>query len=179
MNGNDLLEALSFVDEEYIAEADVKQPRKKNRWAPVLAMAACLSLVFLGLRWWFPVMQEEATQESAVADFAMERTLFAETTMTHSAPRALGAAPKVNKSVASISPLRQVTVRVTKVEEASFLAVIAAPGPMEEGTEVTVLLPDSEELQTIHADDLLDVFYRSDPENDTVLKAQEILKTGE
>lgn len=47
MNGKDLLEAMSYVDEAYIQEAE-EPVRRRIHWVRYTAMAACLALVFAG-----------------------------------------------------------------------------------------------------------------------------------
>ena len=49
MNGKDLLEGMSFVDERFIAEAENGTISKGIPWAKIAAMAACLCLIVFGL----------------------------------------------------------------------------------------------------------------------------------
>ena len=49
MNGKDLLEGMSFVDERFIAEAENGTISKGIPWAKIAAMAACLCLMVFGL----------------------------------------------------------------------------------------------------------------------------------
>ena len=63
MTGKAILEALSFVDEAYIEEAEsgtlpAVLPLKK-----LLPLAACLCLILLGLRLWAPSVDNEAADE--------------------------------------------------------------------------------------------------------------------
>lgn len=50
MTGKDIVEALSFVDEKYIEEAENGKYRKGNPTRYLLPLAACLGLILLGLR---------------------------------------------------------------------------------------------------------------------------------
>ena len=49
MNGKDLLEGMSYVDERFIEEAENGAISKGIPWAKVAAMAACLCLLIFGL----------------------------------------------------------------------------------------------------------------------------------
>ena len=44
MNGKEMLEAMSFVDEKYIEDAEII-PKRRPHWQPIAAAAACLVLV--------------------------------------------------------------------------------------------------------------------------------------
>ena len=75
MNGKDLFEAMSHVDERYIDEAESKMIPKTIHWVKLASMAACLCLLVLtvyGLRPFLTgsdttgVLIEDA-QESAIA----------------------------------------------------------------------------------------------------------------
>ena len=48
MNGKEILESMSYVDEKYIADAEVR-PKGRLHWQPVAAAAACLALVLAGV----------------------------------------------------------------------------------------------------------------------------------
>ena len=46
MNGKDLFEAMSYVDERYVDEAESKMIPKTIPWMKLASMAACLCLIF-------------------------------------------------------------------------------------------------------------------------------------
>lgn len=48
MTGLELLEALSFVDERYIAEADTVKLGRQIPWVKILSVAACLCILIAG-----------------------------------------------------------------------------------------------------------------------------------
>ena len=48
MNGKEMLESMSYVNEKYIADAEVR-PKGRLHWQPVAAAAACLALVLVGV----------------------------------------------------------------------------------------------------------------------------------
>ena len=49
MTGKEILEALSFVDETYIEEAENGKIQRSNQWKKVLPMAACFCMVIVTL----------------------------------------------------------------------------------------------------------------------------------
>ena len=64
MTGKDIVEALSFVDERYIEEAEHGTIPKTNNLRYLLPLAACLCLVLLGLRFRTPA--PESAPEAAI-----------------------------------------------------------------------------------------------------------------
>ena len=65
MTGKDIVEALSYVDERYIEEAEHGTIPKTNNLRYLLPLAACLCLVLLGLRFRTPA--PESAQEATIA----------------------------------------------------------------------------------------------------------------
>lgn len=63
MTGKAILEALSFVDESYIQEAETGTLRSAIVLRRVLPMAACLCLILLGLKLWVPSADNNAADE--------------------------------------------------------------------------------------------------------------------
>ena len=63
MTGKAILEALSFVDEAYIEEAETGTLRGTVVLRRVLPMAACLCLILLGLKLWAPSPDNETSDE--------------------------------------------------------------------------------------------------------------------
>lgn len=64
MTGKDIVEALSFVDEKYIDEAERGFIAKRDYLRYLLPLAACLCLVLLGLRFRTPA--PESAPEAAI-----------------------------------------------------------------------------------------------------------------
>ena len=63
MTGKAILEALSFVDEAYIEEAETGTLQGTVVLRRVLTMAACLCLILLGLKLWLPSVDNEVSDE--------------------------------------------------------------------------------------------------------------------
>lgn len=63
MTGKEILEALSFVDEKYIEEAENGKIHRRKPVGYLLPLAACLGLILAGLRF-LPVKPESAPQEN-------------------------------------------------------------------------------------------------------------------
>ena len=64
MNGKDLFEAMSHVDERYIDEAESKMIPKTIPWIKLASMAACLCLVLFGVYQMLPMMAPESIEDT-------------------------------------------------------------------------------------------------------------------
>ena len=69
MNGRELLEALSYIDEELLAASEA--PVKKAHWRRWAALAACLAILILGT-FSFRQMEKSAVTEGAADQCAPE-----------------------------------------------------------------------------------------------------------
>lgn len=69
MNGRELLEALSYIDEELLAASE--KPAKKTSWRQWTALAACLCILILGV-FSFRQMEKTAKTEGAADQRAPE-----------------------------------------------------------------------------------------------------------
>ena len=108
MTGTKLLEALSFVDEKYIQEAENAKLRTGTPWMKILSVAACLCILLTGVYAFSRMQQKTAETEAAappmagqdiVEEAAPAATAAApeaalEDTAPAEAPTAAGAAPK-------------------------------------------------------------------------------------
>ena len=68
MNGKDLFEAMSHVDERYVDEAESKMIPKTIPWIKVVSMAACLCLLVLTVHGLRPFLRENETEGVLVED---------------------------------------------------------------------------------------------------------------
>ena len=150
MTGTELLDALSFVDEKYIQEAETAKQRTGTPWMKLLSVAACLGILVVGA-------------------YALQQTQFKRTTETASAPAAAPAAsimtdcveeekaaPKEEAAPEPPLPVEEVVpsgelqhvpyaeLRVVKVlEEGRFEAIAEATQDMEVAVQVTVVVDPS------------------------------------
>lgn len=149
MNGNDLLEAMSFLDEEYIEEAEAEPKKRRLYWRPVtgtVAAAACLALVLAGV--WRTTQQKQFEEASMVnaAVYQMETEADAapkigvRSTEESTADQAVGAAPMM------VSVFSQMTVQVVEQTEEGLLCIVTDPGTSDFQAEqqVTIALPQPE-----------------------------------
>lgn len=145
MNGDKLLEAMSFVDEKYIAEAETKVIRRKNYWAPLAAAAACFCLILYGWNAVKPPVTEEMPK-AAMSNAApeMNRSLMMDESNT-----IISIVPTLASDMeleVACAKLPQFTVRVTAVQDSTFTAMIL------EGTEEierTFTLPENTPLPEV------------------------------
>lgn len=133
MNGNDLIKALSFVDEKYIDEADQPAPRR-IRWQPIAAMAACFCLILLAARFWAPAQSVQKTEAAVMMETA--KGAIVEEAMLDMAANSFSAA----------APL-QMTVRAVSLSDGILTCVVTAPGTGGFAAEETVKLALTQEQQ--------------------------------
>lgn len=161
MNGKEMLESMSYVDEKYIADAEVR-PKGRLHWQPVAAAAACLALVLVGVGLMAPgreaPMELAAGPRQAVAQ--LEEAAAVSGDIADQGMPLMAAAPK---SVA----LPDMTVTVVAREGSTLHCTVEASGDgaFQPGQEITVLLPqeDVEALPT-----RLHIFYTPAEAADTV-----------
>lgn len=160
MNGKEMLESMSYVDEKYIADAEVR-PKGRLHWQPVAAAAACLALVLVGVGLMAPgretPMELAAGPRQAVAQ--LEEAAVSGGTADQGMPQMAAAA----KSVA----LPDMTVTVVAREGSTLHCTVevSGDGAFQPGQEITVLLPqeDAEALPS-----RLHIFYTPAEAADTV-----------
>lgn len=145
MNGNDLLEAMSFLDEQYIDEAEAEPKKRRLYWRPVsaaIAAAACLALVLAGV--WKTLPQQ---QEAPAVGASLYRVQ--ETEASVSGARAMEE-PAANQADAAAAPMMasvfaRMTVQVVEQTEDAFVCIVTDPGTSgyEIRQQVTIVLPET------------------------------------
>ena len=161
MNGKEMLESLSYVDEKYIADAEVR-PKGRLHWQPVAAAAACLALVLVGVGLMAPgreaPMELAAGPRQAVAQ--LEEAAAVSGDIADQGMPLMAAAPK---SVA----LPDMTVTVVAREGSTLHCTVEASGDgaFQPGQEITVLLPQ-EDVEALPS--RLHIFYTPAEAADTV-----------
>ncbi len=160
MNGKEILESMSYVDEKYIADAEVR-PKGRLHWQPVAAAAACLALVLAGVGLMAPgrenPMELAAGPRQAAAQ--LEEAAVSGDTADQGMPL-MAAAPK---SVA----LPDMTVTVVAREGSTLRCTVetSGDGAFQPGQEITVLLPQ-EDVEALPS--RLHIFYTPAEAADTV-----------
>ena len=149
MNGKEILESLNYVDEKYIEDAESIPKRRRVRWQPLVAAAACLVLVLAAGAWGLIVTREAAPETAAqMEEAAVYSGSAADVPMVMAAK---GAAPEMTVTV-----LEQAAANDAG-ETADTAGVILRctvddPGDsgFAPGQEITVLLPASGEALPAH-----------------------------
>lgn len=161
MNGKEMLESMSYVDEKYIADAEVP-PKRRLHWQPVAAAAACLALVLVGVGLMAPgretPMELAAGPRQAVAQ--LEEAAAVSGDIADQGMPLMAAAPK---SVA----LPDMTVTVVAREGSTLRCTVevSGDGAFQPGQEITVLLPQ-EDVEALPS--RLHIFYTPAEAADTV-----------
>lgn len=161
MNGKEMLESMSYVDEKYIADAEVR-PKGRLHWQPVAAAAACLALVLVGVGLMAPgretPMELAAGPRQAVAQ--LEEAAAVSGDIADQGMPLMAAAPK---SVA----LPDMTVTVVAREGSTLRCTVevSGDGAFQPGQEITVLLPQ-EDVEALPS--RLHIFYTPAEAADTV-----------
>ena len=161
MNGKEMLESMSYVDEKYIADAEIR-PKGRLHWQPVAAAAACLALVLVGVGLMAPgretPMELAAGPRQAVAQ--LEEAAAVSGDIADQGMPLMAAAPK---SVA----LPDMTVTVVAREGSTLRCTVevSGDGAFQPGQEITVLLPQ-EDVEALPS--RLHIFYTPAEAADTV-----------
>lgn len=131
MNGKEILEAMSFVDEKYIEDAEAAPKRRRIHWQGFAAAAACLAVVLVGV--WSLNSQKEtaeltAAQDAEIAAYGADTELSA----------------MMSGAVSKRIFVPEMTVLVVEQEGNALRCQVEEPGTgsLEAGQEITVLLPD-------------------------------------
>ena len=132
MNGNELLEAMSFLDEKYIDEAEAEPKKRRLYRQPAfatVAAAACLTLVLAGV--WKTTRQKQY-EEAPSLGAAVYR-------METEANQAVDAAPMM------VSVFARMTVQVVEQTEDAYVCIVTDPGTSgyEIRQQVTIVLPET------------------------------------
>ena len=157
MTGTELLEALSFVDEKYIQEAENAKLRTGTPWMKILSVAACLCILLTGAYALGRMQQKTAAPEAAAPPMAMPESAIEEAApaATAAAPReeSVTAAPEaplpVEEEVASdeLQHIPYAQLRILGKTEDGFAVVVEAvsedPTPLETGMELTIVFDAS------------------------------------
>lgn len=144
MNGKDLIESMTHVDEKYIAEAE-EAPRRRRHWQGALVSAACLALVLVGAWQLWPEQldkgQAALTNDTAMA--AQGAGTAAPLMETAAQDEAFPAAARFKMAPAPV----QMTVRVMEQAEGRLSCVVIDPGTSDFQPEdrVEIALPESAE----------------------------------
>ena len=174
MTGQELLYALSFVDERYIAEAETVKVGRKIPWMKVLSVAACLCILMAGA-FAMTQMGYKGVTEEAAAPAAPAETLA-------EAPEA---APPMQDEMMEESAAEPVTIpgelhhvpfahlRLLEVREDGSFAVFVErvadePGPFGAGEEMILVI----DPEMIPETDRTDLPYDGDITADMLVEIQ-------
>lgn len=154
MNGKDLIESMTHVDEKYIAEAE-EAPRRRRHWQGALVSAACLALVLAGAWQFWPERlskgQAALTNDAAIsAQSAGSAEPLGETAAQE---EAFPAAARFK-----MAPV-QMTVRVVEQSEGRLSCVVIDPGTSDFQPEdrVEIALPETAQaIDAIEEDETTD-----------------------
>ena len=144
MNGKDLIESMTHVDEKYIAEAE-EAPRRRRHWPGALVSAACLALVLVGAWQLWPEQLDkgQAALTNDTAMVAQSAGTAAPLMETAAQDEAFPAAARFKMAPAPV----QMTVRVVEQAEGRLSCVVIDPGTSDFQPEdrVEIALPETAE----------------------------------
>lgn len=156
MNGKEMLESLNYVDEKYIEDAETAPKRRRVRWQPMAAAAACLALVLAAGAWRLTVTKDAAPETAAQMEEAAAYSGSAA-----DVPMMMAAAKGAVAQEMTVTVLEQATVAANDAGEESdavdtagvvLRCTVDDPGDsgFAPGQEITVLLPASGEALPAH-----------------------------
>ena len=139
MTGKDILEALSFVDEGYIEEAQTGKIRAALPAKRLLPLAACLALVLAGLRLWggqaadeeMENLEDKQVHQEVILEFDRAENVMQS---NHDMVLDEAEAPQISREITSV-------LRIEAWSEDGFTATVLRNedgGTAEPGTEVQV-----------------------------------------
>lgn len=158
MNGKEMLEAMSFVDEKYIEDAEII-PKRRPHWQPIAAAAACLVLVLIGA--WKAMPTKDAAPETAAAQMD-EAAVYSGDTEAQM--------PMVGAAIAKSAIPPEMTVTVVEQEGSTLHCTVDDPGTGEfaPGAQITVLLSGTNSTGEISIPSRLRITYEPGTEESTV-----------
>lgn len=163
MTGKAILEALSFIDEEYIDEAETGTIRSAAIQFPkiLLPMAACLCLVLAMNSW-----AKSATAEAQIPEEQASQDMIAETWVELDKEQDVSAAEMEIAMDEAKSPETGISaiLRIEKWTDGGFTAIVESTGDTDElepGMGVEVLFSDAICVET-YADGMV-IAERRDP----------------
>ena len=158
MTGQEILEALSFVDERYVAEAETARLGRNTPWMKWVSMAACLCILITGV-YAYKLLQPKGATESMAEPEAAAPQAMAEATaeeasahdrdmVEEAAPEAAPEAAAEGSTIVSTAIVEYAKVRVIKTIEGAdyevgYEAVVLADEPMEVDTAVILVIDPS------------------------------------
>ena len=154
MNGKELLEAMSFIDEELLAEAEA--PRRRIAWRSWGTLAACLSIIVLGtisfrLLSGGPTegLADQAAPEAALAAGAMQDSITASQEHAEEEPPEAGTPELADEAGAEVLPATQ--VRIIEVTEDGFIALVLTEARELQGLTVTLIPEEGMDISGVEA----------------------------
>lgn len=181
MNGRHILEALSFIEEAFVEEAERETiPRRSIPiWTRTVAAAACLCIMLSGIY----VLRRDRYGSTEVTPAAPE----APAAQAPEEPAAQGAplAPPGEQDVVPAEGAEQTMVTVIRIlswEEDTITGIVEDPGSGTLGTgqEVTVLVEPQEDTYTRGMEKgLAEVYWRSMDEETMTIRALKVILAEE
>lgn len=149
MTGLELLEALSFADERFIAEADVANFKRNVPWMKILSVAACLCILIVGAFALENIGHKSAKEEAAAPAETMAQAP-AEAAPTMAMDEAISeSAAEESKVTDELHHIPYATLRIVSVEDDYWIAVVeevpAEPVELAFGMQVKVII-DADEV---------------------------------
>lgn len=158
MTGTQLFEALSFVDEKYIQEAETANLHRNTPWMKVLSVAACLCILITGV-YAYSRMQSKGAMEEIKEEAAAAPEAVMEEAAPAEAPAATAAAPKQESiteapaeeaggaAAGELQHIPYAQLRILGQTDTGFAAIVEEvsdePTPLEPGMELTIVFDAS------------------------------------
>lgn len=162
MNGKDILEAMSYVDERYVDEADQKPAARRIRWVPYAAAVACLGLVLFGVRQLSRPLA--AVKYTAITEEAAEAEQQEELSVQKVSGTALDEVSG-NRSMDIALPLQMTVKALRRTEHGNWICEVTDPGTGSYALsqEIEIAPPAEGEMPTIQGENVcLEVTYFPD-----------------
>lgn len=144
MTGQELFEALSFVDARYIDEAETARLGRNVPWMKLLSVAACLCILMVGALALGEFGHKGAAETEIVTEAAEEEAVAEAAAAPEAADRQEAGGAAAETAAGEVYHVPAVTLRIVSVEDDRWTAVVEEISDeatvLEVGMQVTVVI---------------------------------------
>lgn len=144
MTGQELFEALSFVDARYIDEAETARLGRNVPWMKLLSVAACLCILMVGALALGEFGHKDAAETEIVTEAAEEEAVAEAAAAPEAADRQEAGGAAAETAAGEVYHVPAVTLRIVSVEDDRWTAVVEEISDeatvLEVGMQMTVVI---------------------------------------
>lgn len=151
MNGQQIMDAIGYLDDDLIEDADkIRRKTRRNDWMLPAAIAACLCFAVFGIR----SQTKSASEAAPGAHDSMADLSYAEVIPEMPMESAIGTAA-----------IHTALLRITQVTDTGFSGVFADADGSDTKAEAIVIVWDGTTVQPLKVGAIVQVRYRTEQQN--------------